>query len=204
MLQFQNMNTDTRINLFAPEEIKAKVERRAELEGLPVSEIIRRAINFYCRNNDSYDEENRLSDLPEKWKSRYTVDEKTGCWNWIGATAGGAYPHARYKGRTINVHRFSYSVFVGPIPKGHVIHHECRNKSCLNPKHLRSCTQAENIMADFFEARPYLNKNKCVRGHEFNAENTGQAIVRGRPARVCLACRRLRDRAKYHSQKRAA
>ncbi len=41
-------------------------------------------------------------------------------------------------------HRVYYALFNGPIPKGKTVDHECRNPSCVNPKHLKLASVSYN------------------------------------------------------------
>jgi hypothetical protein len=47
----------------------------------------------------------------------------------------------------MRVHRFAYEYFVGNIPDGLHVLHECDNSLCANPDHLRLGTHDDN-MAD--------------------------------------------------------
>jgi hypothetical protein len=76
-----------------------------------------------------------------------------GCWLWTGATAGGnrnwdwggRYGHLKVDGRNVGAHRASYEVFRGvKIPAGHVTHHLCETRLCINPLHLEVVTAAVN------------------------------------------------------------
>lgn len=73
------------------------------------------------------------------------------CWEWTGGKIRNGYGHFRFgykldgKNDIRLAHRVSYELHVGPIPKGLVLDHLCKNTSCVNPTHLQPVTQRENI-----------------------------------------------------------
>jgi len=72
--------------------------------------------------------------------SLYTINGDTECWEWHGCLRDG-YGSARIQGKTVVLHRWSYEKHIGPIPKGHELHHTCRNRRCFNPAHLVAITR---------------------------------------------------------------
>lgn len=70
-----------------------------------------------------------------------------GCWIWTGPMDAKGYGFVGFKGKDRRAHRVSYETFIGPIPTGLVICHECDTPSCINPNHLRADTMKGN-MAD--------------------------------------------------------
>ena len=77
----------------------------------------------------------------------YLIQEN-GCWDWVGTKTRFGYGLARLGPRNTplrQAHRMMYERHKGPIPKGLVIDHLCRNTSCVNPDHLEAVTQKENI-----------------------------------------------------------
>jgi len=57
----------------------------------------------------------------------------------------------------------------GPIPRGCVIHHECRKAGCVNPMHLRLVGLGDHARLHLAGRKPNTH---CVRGHEFSPDNT--------------------------------
>lgn len=71
--------------------------------------------------------------------------DKTGdCWEWTGSVTTSGYGRVSYKGFEGCVHRYMYEWHVGPIAPGMIILHECDNRRCANPEHLRQGTTADN------------------------------------------------------------
>lgn len=68
------------------------------------------------------------------------------CWIWEGARDSRGYGCIQFGGRPRKSHRVSYELHIGPIPEGLVIDHLCRNARCVNPAHLETVTQRENVL----------------------------------------------------------
>ena len=69
------------------------------------------------------------------------------CWIYQGKWEDGkGYKKMRVAKRHQYVHRVSYSLWKGRIPDGLVLDHECRNRGCCNPKHLKPMTVKDNTL----------------------------------------------------------
>jgi len=69
-----------------------------------------------------------------KWRVQHLVDNDTGCWNYCGKIQSNGYGN----------HRGYYKKYKGQIPTGLTLDHLCKNKRCVNPKHLEAVSAAEN------------------------------------------------------------
>ena len=118
------------------------------------------------------------------------------------ATGYGVFHPA--KGKQGTAHRYAYAAFVGAIPAGFEVDHECHNRDpqcrggrtcphrpCANWRHLRAVSPQANNNASPV-AR--LKRTRCPRDHEYTVANTRlQQGPRG-ARRSCVQCSRDRDR----------
>lgn len=149
--------------------------------------------------------------LSKPAENQYEVWWETGCWVWTGGRNSDGYGHVWVYdlGRTVDVHRWHYEQYVGPIPDGLEIDHLCCVKACCNPAHLEAVTRSENLRRRYAlrnaprQVTPPVGgwlsvrnanreKTHCKRGHEFTEANTYRHPTTH--ARVCRECRRLRSR----------
>lgn len=85
------------------------------------------------------------------------------CWEWQGRIANG-YAKIWHDNLDSRVHRIIYQLCVGEIPNGLFVLHSCDNRRCVNPSHLFTGTQQDNI-DDMFQK----NRQPNFKGQNNNA-----------------------------------
>lgn len=118
------------------------------------------------------------------------IISESGCWEWTASLHSAGYGQLSYKGRPRLAHRVSYELLVGEIAEGLDIDHLCRNRKCVNPKHLEVVTRQVNLLRG--DRGKYGKATHCKHGHEFSAENTRVSKATGQ--RICRECARIRGR----------
>ena len=119
----------------------------------------------------------------------YSVDPKTGCWNWNRCLVATGYGRFRLRGTTVNAHVFAYKAFVGVIPDGFHVHHVCENRRCVNYSHLQALPSGEHAkVAETGLAYKNAHKMHCPYGHALVEGNLVGSKLRLLGRRICLTC----------------
>lgn len=100
-------------------------------------------------------------------------EPNSGCWLWGGTlTAEGYGLHGRGESAPRIAHRLSYAIHKGPIQHDAVVRHRCDVRACVNPDHLDTGTQADNM-------RDAVERGRTCRGDEHRALHPYERRARG-------------------------
>lgn len=119
--------------------------------------------------------------VAERLWSRVDRSDPEACWLWPGAHSQG---YGRVKGdvrgscegRMLQAHRVAWELTNGPIAEGMVLDHMCHQLLCINPRHLREVTHAQNMQN---RKGPTKRSKTGIAGVQFRAGKY-QVVVAGR------------------------
>jgi hypothetical protein len=114
------------------------------------------------------------------------------CWVWEGSIDHEGYGEIMVAGVDWRAHRLAWTTFVGPIAEGLTIDHLCRNRLCVNPRHMELVPLGENVRRGNGVPAHNARKEKCGHGHPFTEKNT---YITPQGDRGCRTCRRAATRA---------
>lgn len=131
-------------------------------------------------------------DMMAKILSR-SVKSPNGCILWTGASlkkkiGNYGFIYVEYEKRNRLVHRVSYQISKGRIPKELVIDHRCNQPLCVNPKHLKAVTPRENILRGTSPWAINARKTHCPQGHPYLGKNLILRRYSGKLGRWCKSC----------------
>jgi hypothetical protein len=73
----------------------------------------------------------------------YSVSD-LGCWDYAGRINEKGYGVIKVSGKPIKAHVYFWRYLEGPIPVGMELDHLCRNRGCVNPRHLELVSHTQN------------------------------------------------------------
>lgn len=141
----------------------------------------------------------RPRDEPPKVTDYFERGGDDDCWPWLSIKDRHGYGRWRVRemGIDTGAHRAVYEHLVGPIPDGLVIDYLCRNRVCVNPRHMEPVTNAENVRRGNAGSKPGWRRAFCKRGHLLAGDN----VAFNGTNRLCRECRNANARRKYHEKK---
>jgi hypothetical protein len=103
----------------------------------------------------------------------------SGCWLWNAGCSAAGYGSLRVQKKSYSAHRFS--AFLHGFDMSQQINHKCHNRVCVNPEHLYSGTQGENIQDAVRLGRMGFHSRKLTRKQVveiLDSKETGRSLAR--------------------------
>lgn len=154
---------------------------------------------------------NKMSSEEKRYLKKYmwsrSVSNKK-CREWTGPLDNTGYARFQYKKIRYLIHRASYEITHGPIPKGAYILHKCHNRKCIYAEHLYAGSHKEN-MIDMVKAgrscsgndtwmRKYPERVKRGQDNPMSKITENQAIMVIELYKIMRSCNQISIITKIH------
>lgn len=139
----------------------------------------------------------------KRFEAFVSKPNENGCELWTGSTTKGYGKFGLRKHgitKLIYAHRFAFIRDRGLILDDLTIDHLCREKLCVNSKHMEVVTRGENVLRGMNPPAINARKKECNNGHQFDEQNTW---IEGNGWRHCRICNKLNQRKQRALKKRA-
>lgn len=133
----------------------------------------------------------RYDDPVVAFFAKIKLDPDTGCWLWTACKDYDGYAIMTVNRKARRAHRWGYELINGRVPDGLQLDHLCRNRGCVNPKHLEPVTNRENQIRGEGISAINARKTHCPKGHPLSGDNLLRYLsLKG--VRSCATCARAR------------
>lgn len=111
-------------------------------------------------------------------ESKFEREPMSGCWLWTAATDKHGYGML-WNGKFMDrAHRLFYAAHTGKAIVGINVLHDCDNPSCVNPNHLHSGTQAQNLKERTVRGRSGRKINLQIADEIRSSQGTQREIAK--------------------------
>lgn len=151
------------------------------------------------------------AEFPERFLSKVNkngpvpvhVPQLGPCWQWTAGVFKNGYAQYSVNSKARKASRYIFEQVNGPLSSSLCVLHKCDNPRCVRPDHLFSGTHQDNVRDRESKGRGKngeTNKTHCKYGHLLSGENLRiYTDPKGDTSRVCLACKKRNDAARYEN-----
>jgi Mor family transcriptional regulator len=106
-----------------------------------------RCLNDLYPDLEPVERELQVRHFVERHWSKVGRRDSHECWPWLGTIADSGYGLLSYRhNRNLYAHCLAFIFEHGEIPEGVEVLHDCGNKRCTNPRHLKAGGDSENML----------------------------------------------------------